>query len=118
MSTLEAIDGYWLSFDGEEKKLIQAALEAGNYTADHDGLKQWILDACEDELDDDGRDATERIRRKAQEYRRARRERSGSGLLDAVYEYARSNPEGALRQAQQAAAFIGSLMQKGKVSQK
>ena len=44
----EVLGGFLLTFDPKQMKLIRQKLEEWRYAQDSDGLKQMILDACED----------------------------------------------------------------------
>lgn len=109
VSQLEAVDGYWLSFDDDEKAVVKATLLQDGYTPDHDGLKRWILDTCESDTEEDFDDSTARLRQRASAYHQQRRERS-RGILDTLYELGRNNPE----QVAKAAQFLSAYLQRAR----
>lgn len=104
----EAINGWFIYFTPEQSKLVREALEEDGYTADHEGLKTWILDNCTDTDNPDVED----IRARAREYHAGGK---SNPVVAKMLDYLAEHPEaleGARRTLQGA---MGHLMRKVKI---
>jgi len=58
----EQINGWFLTFKDDEEQLIREALTELGYTADVEGVKEYLLDSLSEEEDEPlGTGATERV---------------------------------------------------------
>lgn len=98
---MEAIEGYWISFDPPERELVKRALVQDGYEPDGDGLKEWILDNCEEEPGQE----TDPLRERVRAYRRKQED---SPLLAQLTQMLRDDPEQVLAAMQNVSNIGGA----------
>lgn len=98
---MEVVEGYWISFDPAQRQLVKQTLIEDGYEPDHDGLKQWILDNCEEEPGQEPDPLRERVRA-------YRRKQEDSPLLAQLTQMLRDDPEQVLAAMQNVSNIGGA----------